>query len=208
MPLDPQCQELLTAIAAMELPGFDEMTPEESRQIVLGFTMMMGEPEEVANLELREIPGPAGPIPVRIYTPANAGTPPLPVLVYFHCGGFVWGTAEWMDPIARTLANRSGCVMVSVDYRLAPEDPYPAGPEDAYTATRWVVEHAAEIDGDPARVAVGGDSAGGALAAVVCLMAKDRGDRLLPSNSWSAPSPTSPDAHSTTARTRRTARTT
>jgi acetyl esterase len=175
LPLDPQCQELLTALEAMELPAFADMTPEECRQTVLGFTMLMGEPEDVAKVEDREIPAPDGPVPVRIFTPAGAGPGPLPVLVYFHGGGFVFGNCELIDPITRTLANKSGCVVVSVDYRLSPEHRFPAAIEDAYAVARWVVDHASDIGGDPARVAVAGDSAGGNLSTVVCLMAKDRG---------------------------------
>jgi acetyl esterase len=175
MPLDPQCQELLTALEAMELPAFADMTPEECRQTVLGFTMLMGEPEEVAKLEDREIPGPAGPIPVRIITPANAGPGQLPGVLYFHGGGFVFGNSELIDPILRTLANKSGAVVVSVDYRLSPENGFPAAGEDAYAALKWVFDNASEIGVDPTRVAVSGDSAGANLSAVVSLMAKDRG---------------------------------
>ncbi len=175
MPLDPQCQALLTAIESMGLPAFADMSPDETRQAVMGFKMLMGEPEEVAAVEDRELPGAAAPVPVRIYTPAGAGPGPLPVVVWFHLGGFVFGSVEWVDPITRALANRSGCVVVSVDYRLAPEHPYPAARDDAWAAVTWVAEHAAEIGADPDRLAVGGDSAGANLATVTCLMAKERG---------------------------------
>jgi acetyl esterase len=174
MPLDPQCQNLLAALAAMDLPAFADMTPEATRQAVQGF-MLMGEPEVVAGVEDRQLPGPGGPVPVRIYTPADADPGPLPVLVWFHLGGFVFGTVEWVDPITRALANRSGCIVVSVDYRLAPEHPYPAARDDAWAAVTWVAEHATEIGADPDRLAVGGDSAGGNLATVTCLMAREQG---------------------------------
>jgi acetyl esterase/lipase len=175
MPLDPQCQALVTALEAMKLPALADMTPEECRATVRGFTTLMGEPEEVANVEDREVPGPAGPIPVRIITPAAPGPGPLPAVLYFHGGGFVFGDSELIDPIIRTLANKSGAVVVSVDYRLSPEDRYPVAGEDAYAALTWVVDNGSEIGVDPTRVAVSGDSAGGNLSAVVCLMAKDRG---------------------------------
>lgn len=175
MPLDPQCQDFLNAVAAMEIPGFAEMTPEECRQAVAGFTMMMGEPEAVARVEDRNIPGPGGPVPVRIFTPAEAGPGALPVVIYFHGGGFVFGSVDLIDPITRSLANRSGCMVVSVDYRLAPEHPFPAAPDDAWAAVQWVSDHALELGADPAKIAVAGDSAGGNLAAVMCLMAKDQG---------------------------------
>src|SRR5439155_1072079 len=111
--------------------------------------------------------------PLQVYTPE--GNAPFPVLVYFHGGGWTVGAIESWDSFCRSLCNASGCVTVSVDYRLAPEHKFPAGPEDCYAATKWVAENAASIGGDPARVGVGGDSAGGNLAAVVAQMARDRG---------------------------------
>jgi acetyl esterase len=132
----------------------------------------VGPVEPVARVESRTLPGPAGEIPVRIYAPSEARR--LPALVYFHGGGFVIGSLDTHDGTCRSLANAIGCTLVSVDYRLAPEHKFPAGPEDCYAATRWVVEKGAEIGVDGSRVAVGGDSAGGNLAAVVALMARDR----------------------------------
>ncbi|MEO0321342.1 MAG: alpha/beta hydrolase [Myxococcota bacterium] len=118
----------------------------------------------VARTEDRELPGPGGAIPVRVYAPAADG--PLPVVVYLHGGGFCVGDLETHDPLCRRLARDTHAIVVSVDYRLAPEHPAPAGTEDAIVALRWTVEHAAEIGGDPARVAVAGDSAGACLACV------------------------------------------
>ena len=115
---------------------------------------------------------PGGEIPLRVYTPAGAG--PFPLLVYFHGGGWVIGSIETHDAICRTLTNAAGCVTVSVDYRLAPEHTFPAAIDDAYAATEWTAANAAELGGTSSAIAVGGDSAGGNLAAVVAQMARDR----------------------------------
>lgn len=127
----------------------------------------------VANVEDRSVPGPAGDIPVRIYTPD--GEAPFPVLVWFHGGGWVVGTLEGIDHTCRELANTARCIVVSVDYRLAPENKFPAAPDDCEAAYLWTLENAASFGGNPARVAVGGESAGGNLAAVVSLRAKAQG---------------------------------
>lgn len=174
MQLNPQMKAILDQAAASGARPFHSMTPVEARQ---GITALLepfnAAPEKVAKSEKRSIPGPGGQIPVQIYTPEGHG--PFPVLVYFHGGGWTIGTIESWDSLCRSLCNASGCVTVSVDYRLAPEHKFPAGPEDCYAATDWVVKNAASIGGDPARVAVAGDSAGGNLAAAVALMARDRG---------------------------------
>ena len=129
------------------------------------------QPAAVGKVEDRAIPGPAGSIPIRIYTPAGNG--PFPVLVFYHGGGFVIGDLESHDGLCRSLTNGAGCVTVAVDYRLAPEAKFPAAVEDCFAATRWVSENAATLGADPNRLAVGGDSAGGNLAAVVSMMARD-----------------------------------
>ena len=173
MPLDPQAKAVLDQFASMGGQQLHEMSVAQARELILGMVALAGEPESVARIENRTVPGPAGEIPVRIYTPV--GTAPFPVLVYFHGGGWVIGNLDTHDGICRSLANRVGCLVVSVDYRLAPEHPFPAAPEDCYAATRWLAEHAGSLGGDKGRIAVGGDSAGGNLAAVVALMARDRG---------------------------------
>jgi acetyl esterase len=173
MPIDPQARQFLDQIAASGFPQLHEMPVPEARQAILAFAQMSASSVPVARVEDRTIPGPAGDIPVRIYTPE--GRAPLPILVYLHGGGWVIGSLETHDPICRQLANGAGCVVVSVDYRLAPEHPYPAAAEDAYAAARGVHANAASLGGDPKRIAVGGDSAGGNLSAVVSLMARDRG---------------------------------
>ena len=173
MPLDPQAKAVLDQFASMGGPQLHEMSVAQARELILGMVALAGEPESIARIENRTVPGPAGQIPVRIYTPL--GTAPFPVLVYFHGGGWVIGNLDTHDGICRSLANRVGCLVVSVDYRLAPEHRFPAAPEDCYAATRWLAEHAGSLGGDKGRIAVGGDSAGGNLAAVVALMARDRG---------------------------------
>src|SRR5207244_3746574 len=133
----------------------------------------LGTPEEVARVSDLEIMEPDRAIPVRVYQPF--GTPPFPMVVYFHGGGWVLGSLSTADFFCRVLTNASGCLVISVNYRHAPEDQYPAAPEDCYLATVWAAERAEDIGGDASRLAVAGSSAGGNLAAVVTLMARDRG---------------------------------
>lgn len=170
MQLDPQAQALLNQMAADDAPARNIT---EARKGYLAVRTLAGSPEPVNKIEERQIPEPAGNIPVRLYTPRDGKD--LAVLVYFHGGGFTVGDLDTHDAPLRALANRSGCIIISVAYRLAPEHPFPAAPEDCYTVTKWVAENAEEIGADKTRIAVGGDSAGGNLAAVVCLMARDRG---------------------------------
>jgi acetyl esterase len=176
MPLHPEAQGLLAALSEAGMPPFEHMTVPQAREAAKGFADLQGEPEEVATAD-RTIPGPAGDIPVRVYTPAGEG--PKPVIVYFHGGGWVVGDVDVCDNPVRRIANRTGSVVVSVDYRLAPEHVYPAAFDDCFAATAWVAEHAAELGADPDKIAVSGDSAGGNLAAAVALAARDRqGPRL------------------------------
>lgn len=160
-------------MAAPGAPPINELSVKEAREASAVLAAMQGPLEPVAGIEDRTLPGPGGDLPVRIYTPAGKG--PLPVLLYFHGGGWVIGDIESSDGLCRTLANSAGCIVVSVDYRLAPEHPFPAAAEDAYHATLWAATHASGFGGDPSRIAVSGDSAGGNLAAVVSHMARDRG---------------------------------
>lgn len=153
------------------------MSPAEARAAAQGFRALAGEPEPVADVIDRTFPGPASPVPVRIYTPN--GTPtgasggPFPCLVYYHGGGWVFGDLDGVDSICRAVANRAGCKVVSVDYRLAPEHKFPAPFDDCYAALKWVANHGSEIGVDARRLAVGGDSAGGNLAAAVTIKARD-----------------------------------
>ena len=168
--LDPQAQAVLDKITASVI--LNPTTAAEARKAYLSLLQFAGAPEDIFKVEDRQIPGPAGRITIRVYTPRAAND--LPVLVYFHGGGFTTGDLNTHDTLLRALANRTGCIIVSVAYRLAPEHRFPAAPEDAYAATKWVAQHAAEIGGNAKRLAVGGDGAGGNLAAVVALMARDR----------------------------------
>jgi acetyl esterase len=176
MPVHPEAQQLLAALDAAGLPPFEHMSVPQAREAAKGFIDLQGEPEQIA-VEDRTIPGPAGDVPVRVYTPAGDGL--KPVIVYFHGGGWVIGDLDVCDNPVRRIANRTGAVVVSVDYRLAPEHVYPAAFDDSYAATAWVAEHAAELGGDPERIATCGDSAGANLAAAVAIAARDRhGPRL------------------------------
>src|SRR5579875_1355120 len=178
MPLDPKVRLFLDQLAAAGMPALSALGVEGARAAIDAMATTAGPPEAVARIDDRRIPGPAGDLAVRIYTPAG-GTPPRPVLVYYHGGGWVIGSIASHDGVCRALANAVPAVVVSVDYRLAPEHRFPAAAEDAHAAARWVAGHAAEIGADPGRIAVGGDSAGGNLAAVTALMARAR-DRTHP----------------------------
>lgn len=173
MPLDPQANAIIEQRATLGLPPIWEMRPDEARQSMAAAGVWQGEPAPIAGVEDRTAPSPDGDIPVRIYTPEGSG--PFPALVALHGGGWVIGSVEAHDGSCRTLANEVESVVVSVDYRLAPEHPYPAATEDAYAATQWVAKNGAALNVDPERIAVSGESAGGNLAAVVALMARDRG---------------------------------
>lgn len=173
MPLNPQAEMLLKQFDEQGLPPFEEMSVPQARDVSLAFRDLQGEPAPVPEIRNVLIPGPAGKLPARVYVPAGPG--PHPVIVYFHGGGWVIGNVEVVDRPCRALANATGCTVVSVEYRLSPETQFPGPVEDCYAATQWVADNAADLGADPARVAVGGDSAGGNLAAAVALMARDRG---------------------------------
>lgn len=175
MELDPQAKDFLDRLAQAQLPPIQEQTVAQARAQMNLSTQFLGSLPRVAGVQDRRIPGPGDEIRVRIITPERAGPGPLPVLLYFHGGGWVLGNLESHEGVCRAIANAAGLIVVVVDYRLAPEHRFPAAVEDAYAAAVWAAAHVGEFGGDPARVAVGGDSAGGNLAAVACLMARDRG---------------------------------
>ena len=170
MPLHPQAQAVIEQVNALGLPPAHTVTPEEARANARARPRPSG--PEVAKVEDRSVPGPDGDVPVRIYTPEGDG--PFPILAWYHGGGWVLGDLESADASARHLCVGAECVVVSVDYRLAPETKFPGPAEDCYAATVWAVNNAAAIDGDGTRIAVGGDSAGGNLAAAISLMAAER----------------------------------
>jgi len=176
MPLDPQAAAVLQVIDAS---GLLSISADTDPGTVRGWMeAMVGESTiACAHVEDRTIPGPAGPVPVRVYRPEAPG--PLPLVVYYHGGGWVIGSLNTHDAGCRTLANDASAVVVSVDYRLAPEHRFPAAVDDAFAALRWAVDHAGDLGVDPARVVVAGDSAGGNLAAVVAQMARDEGGPAL-----------------------------
>jgi acetyl esterase len=132
-------------------------------------------PIPMASVRRLDIPGPAGSLPAMLYLPHSAPPPPRPLLLYFHGGGWVVGDLETHDSVCRFLAAHSGTMILSCEYRLAPESPYPAAVEDADAAYRWTVEHATELEADPARIGIGGDSAGGNMATGVCIAMREAG---------------------------------
>ncbi|HEY8785362.1 MAG TPA: alpha/beta hydrolase [Candidatus Limnocylindria bacterium] len=165
--LSPKARAIVDQIAA--LPQLPTLTPVEARGRPVP---LEAAPEAVGSVTARAIPGPGGPLAIRIYRPKDALRA---ALAYFHGGGWVLGSLESADATCRALTNRSRCVVISIDYRLAPESKFPAAVDDAYAATRWIADNASDLRIDPARIAVGGASAGGNLAAAVALVARDRG---------------------------------
>jgi acetyl esterase len=173
MALHPQAKAFLDMLADMGGKPIEQLPVEEGRLVSMGLIELGGPEEPVAEVANRSVPGPAGPIAIRVYRPVLNQT--LPAMVFFHGGGWVICNLDTHDRLCRNLAKAAGCVVVSVDYRLAPEHKYPAAVDDAYAATQYVAEHAAEFGIDSKRIAVGGDSAGGNLATVTALLARDRG---------------------------------
>jgi acetyl esterase len=175
--LDPVLAMALAQMAESGQPEIWQLPPEEARAMFSAMTPMFeGPAPEMHQVEDRTIPGPGGPLPLRIYTPRSMAEGELaPILVYFHGGGWVLGDLDTHDVVCRHLAREGDCIVVSVDYRLAPEHKFPAAIEDALAAPEWASAHAESIHGDAGRLAVGGASAGGNLAAVVSQLAKEQG---------------------------------
>lgn len=172
--LDKEAEAYLAAVKAANRPDYSTMTPEEARKLYKDTRgAVTPEPPEMSEVDNIAAPGPHGPIPLRYYRPADIDKKELlPVLVYYHGGGWVLGDLDTHDVVCRTLSTEARCAVVSVDYRMGPECKFPMAVDDAYAAAKWAAEEAKFLRVDADRLAVGGDSAGGNLAAAVCLMAR------------------------------------
>ena len=175
--LDPQARAVIDLVISSGRPAYHQLSPKDARHLFRETRpASTPTPPQIGMVRDLTADGPLGPIPLRVYRPAGVpASTPLAVLVFFHGGGWVIGDLETHDVLCRQLTAGSGVSVVSVDYRLAPEHKFPAAVDDAWAATRWVVAHAGELAVDASRLAVGGDSAGGNLAAVVALLARDKG---------------------------------
>lgn len=176
--LDPEMQAVLETMREREIPRLHTLSVEAARELLEDlFSVRDSVLDPVASVTDHTVPGPAGEIVVRVYTPETAETAVErpPTVVFCHGGGFILGSLDAYDATCRALANESGAVIASIDYRLAPEAQFPEPVKDAYAATEWIAEHAAVFGGDPDRIAIAGDSAGANLATVVALLARDRG---------------------------------
>jgi acetyl esterase len=175
MALDPQAQAVIDLVIKSGRPAYHTLSPKEARQLFRETRpASTPTPPKIGDVKNMTANGPGGPIPLRVYRPAGVAPDTLlPVLVYFHGGGWVIGDLDTHDVQCRQLTAEAGITVVAVDYRMAPEHKFPAAVDDAWAATRCVATHGPELGVDPTRLAVGGDSAGGNLAAVVALLARD-----------------------------------
>ncbi|MEM7190531.1 MAG: alpha/beta hydrolase, partial [Pseudomonadota bacterium] len=175
--LDPQVALVIQKTIEAGIPKVQDLSPEDARALIEKLADARREsypPPEVDRVEDLVTGEDYGAVPVRIYRVSTE--PAAPVIVFYHGGGHVFGSIDSHDTMARFLARTAGCTIVSTDYRMGPEHPFPAAVEDSYQTARWVADNATELNVDPTRLAVGGDSAGGNLAAVTSLMARDSGD--------------------------------
>ncbi|RYG75390.1 alpha/beta hydrolase [bacterium] len=186
---DPQMAAVLNSLKSLKGKPIEKLTPAKARKqptataAVINLLKMQGKstaPEKVGSVTDVKVPGPAGApeVTVRVYKPLNAPSGPLPIIVYFHGGGFVIASVSTYDASCRSLANKTGAIVASVAYRYAPENRLPAAHEDSYAATQWIMKNGAGWGGDTSKVAVAGESAGGNLATDMCLMAKMRGGKM------------------------------
>ena len=176
MPLDPTVKAFLDQMKAAGMPKLQDVGAVVAREQMIALMQMVGPRDvPVGKTENLTVPSAAGDIPARVYTPVASGGEAMPALIYFHGGGFVIGSVDVIDGLCRIMANEGGLRVISVDYRLAPEHKFPAALDDAFAVVSWVAQNAAEVGVDANRIAVGGDSAGGALAAEVTQLAKAKG---------------------------------
>lgn len=175
MAVDTAVQAIMDGLAEQGQKSFEEISVDEGRAVVASFTGLQKPAQPVARVIDETIDGPGGQQRLRIFIPDTEAQAPLPVVVYYHGGGFIAGSIEVADESNRALANDAGAIVVSASYRLAPEHKFPAATDDTFAALQWVGEHIAEHGGDPSRIAVMGDSAGGNLAAVAAQRARDEG---------------------------------
>ena len=177
MALDPQVTAVLELVAKANRPAYNTLSPKDARQLFIDTRpASTPTPPQIGSVKDVTAQGPHGAIPLRVYRPAGvADGTRVPAYLFFHGGGWVIGDVNTHDVLCRQLTAASGASVISVDYRLAPEHKFPAAADDSWAATTWVVAHAAELGLDASRLAVGGDSAGGNLAAVVALLARDAG---------------------------------
>ena len=175
--LDPQAKMVIDLIIKSGRPPYHQLSPKDARQMFRDTRPASTPPApEIGAVRELTADGPAGPVRLRLYRPRGvAASAPLPALIFFHGGGWVIGDMDTHDVLCRQITDGADISVVNVDYRLAPEEKFPAAVDDAWVATRWVAGHATELGIDAARLAVGGDSAGGNLAAVVALLARDQG---------------------------------
>ena len=185
--LDPQAQRILDAFSALGPQPFEILKPEQARKQptlvdavhkILEQDGKPTDPEPVGNVRDVTIPGPGGDLSVRVYTPANAGTAPLPVILWIHGGGWVLFTVDTYDASCRGLVNKTGAIVVSPEYRRAPEDVFPASHDDVLATYHWIQTNAAQFGGDPTRIGIGGESVGATMAASTCVQLKQAGETL------------------------------
>jgi acetyl esterase len=179
MKLDPGVEALFKKMGEHPAPPLEQLSVPEARAAYAQMGAMLGGPViDLAEVSDHAAEGPGGSIPLRLYRPADVAKTDAPAMIYIHGGGWVIGSIETHDRVCRQIAHRAGCAVVSVEYRLAPEHPAPAAGKDVIAALHWIVDHGVELGLDPDRLAVGGDSAGGSLAAVTALAARDAGIAL------------------------------
>jgi len=170
LPLDPGLETMLTQLAQMGGPTTREVGPVQARELYQGMALLNGDLVDVERVDDVTVAS----RPARVYA-ATTGADPLPIIVWYHGGGWTIGDLDTAERTCRRLAAGTGALVVSIDYRLGPEDPYPAAADDCFAALQWLVDHGSTLGGDPSRIAIGGDSAGGNLSAVVALQARDAG---------------------------------